>query len=125
MFALRVVGFIRRHWVHFCGSFGSSGITGFTPIRPWGRWLLPGSFSLLEFALVVVGFIRGRLEHWGLPWVLLRTTGVVGFTWVRTGGRCAHKGMLGSLRFALRFDAFIQGGWVLSDSLRGSFGSIW
>ena len=92
---------------------------------PLGRWLLPASLGSLEFALGVVGFIRGRLEHWGLPWVLIRSTGVVGFTWVRDGCRCAHKGMLSSLRFALGFDAFIQGRWVLSDSPRGSFDSIW
>ena len=85
MFALRIVGFIRGHWVHFCGSFGSSRIAGFTLIRPWGCWLLPGSLGSLEFALGVVGFIRDRLEHWGLPCVLIRSTGVVGFTWVRAG----------------------------------------
>ena len=74
------------------GSFGSSGVVGFTRLRPWGRWVRQGTFG---FTLGDVGFIRGR---------------------------SVHPGLLGSLGFALGFINFIRVAWVLSDSYWRSLG---
>ena len=77
-FALGVVGFIQSarftrvrlgsgrvqpdsfHTGSRCGSFGSSGVVGFSRVRPWGRWVHPRSLDSLGFAMGVTGFIRGR-----------------------------------------------------------------
>ena len=69
------------------------GVVRFSLVRPGGRWVHPGLFGSLVFALGVVGFIRGR---WIQPVYLgslrlalgsLGSSGVVGFTRVRAGGR--------------------------------------
>ena len=62
-----------------CGSFGTSGVIGFTRLRPGGCWVHSGSLGSLVYAQGVVGFIRG------LSW--LRSSRVVGFTPVRTMDR--------------------------------------
>ena len=49
-------------------------------------WVSPG---VVEFALGVVEFFRGRSVHSVSRWVPLGSSGVVGFTWVRAGG---HSG---------------------------------
>ena len=73
-------------------SFGSSGVVGFTRLRPWGRSVHPGTFG---FTLGDVGFIRGR---------------------------SVHPESLGSLGFALWFVNFIRVAWVLSVSYWRSLG---
>ena len=64
-------------WVHtvFCvhsgsawGSLGSSWLFGFTRARTGGRRVHPCSLGSLGYALVVVGFIRGRWVHSGSQW---------------------------------------------------------
>ena len=45
-FALGVAGFFRAGWVDTgspLGSMGSSGVVGFTGVRPGGRWVHSGS----------------------------------------------------------------------------------
>ena len=68
--ALVVVGYFHGRWVllgaHWV-SLGSSGVFGFTRVRPRGRWVHPGSFGSLGCALGVVCFIRDRWVHSGAP----------------------------------------------------------
>ena len=52
------VGFIRGCWDHWCATWvpsGSSGVTGFTGVRPGGH---RGSLGSLGCALMAVVFIR-------------------------------------------------------------------
>ena len=62
------------------GSLGSSGVFGFTRIRPGGRWVHPGSLDSLGFALGVLAFIRGCWVQSGSRLGSLCSLGVVGFT---------------------------------------------
>ena len=65
-YALVVTGFHRRCWVHLVSpwvSLGSSGLTGFTRIRPGVLSVYSGSLGSLWIAMGVVGFIRGRWVH--------------------------------------------------------------
>ena len=130
---MRVVGFIRGRWVDSgapWGSLGSSGMVGFTPVRPGDLWVHLGSFGSLGCAMGVVGFIRGRWDHEGAPLCLMGSSCVVGFTRVRAAGHCVYPGWLGSLRFALEVTGFIRGRRVHSSAPRvlwvhlGSFGSL-
>ena len=62
-YTVGVVVFIRGRWVHRGspgGPAGSSGVAGFTGVRPGGRRVHPWSLGSLECALGSVGFIRGR-----------------------------------------------------------------
>ena len=81
------------------------GVVRFSLVRPGGRWVHPGLFGSLVFALGVVGFIRGRWIHSGTRWGSLDSTGVFGFTKVSAG-------VVG----------FIRGRWVHSSSRWGSLG---
>ena len=96
---------------------GSSGVVGFTRVRPggrrvhpgslgsltcalrfvgfiWRRWLYSCALSSIVCALGVVGFIRGRWIHSGVPWGSIGSSAVVGFTRVRPEGRRVHPGSL-------------------------------
>ena len=102
MFALGVVGFMCGRWVHFVspwGSFSSSGVIGFTRIRPRGRWVHPSSLDSLRFAMGVVGFVRVRWVGFTLG--PLGSSGVV-----HAGGRSVHSCSL----------------WLSLGSLYGSLG---
>ena len=109
--ALGVVGFIWSGGVHLAsrlGSLCSFGVVWFGGVPPRGSWVNPGSFGSLGFALVVVefalgvvGFIRGRWDHMGSPWWSLGLYGVVGFSRFRPGGRWVHPRSFSSLGFAL------------------------
>ena len=107
--ALGVVAFIRGRWIPSpWGSLGSYGVVWFTLVRPWCLWVHPGSFGLVGSALVwvgfmwVVGFIRGRCVHSGVPWESLGSSGMVGAPWgslefgwctrMRHGRRWVHEG---------------------------------
>ena len=60
VFSLGVVRYIRCHWVHRGApweSFGSSGVAGFTGVRPVCRRFHPGSLGSLGCAQGIVGFI--------------------------------------------------------------------
>ena len=61
-------------------------VVGFTRVRPGGRWVHPGSLGSLRCALIIVGFIRGRLVHSGSPWGSLGSSGLVWFARERSGG---------------------------------------
>ena len=87
---------------------GSSGVVGFTRVRPAGQWVHPGSFDSLEYALGVVRFIRGLWVNSGSPWGSQCSSGVVGFTRVRHGFRWVHPEWLGSLVFALGVVGFTR-----------------
>ena len=127
-FALGVIAFIRGSLgslgfasVHLpWGSMGSSEVVAFTRVRPWGRWVHPGSLGSIKFALGFTGFIRGRWVHLGSSWVSMGSSVVVGFTGVRHGGRWVHWrspwGSLGALSFALRVVRFMRGHHVHSGS---------
>ena len=53
----------------------------------------------------VVGFILGRLVHWGAPWGLSGSSGIAGFIGVRRD----HQGSLLSLGCALVVVGYIRG----------------
>ena len=58
-----VVGFVWCLWVHWgepWRSSGSSGVTGLIGVHPGGRLVRQRSLGSLEYALGVVGFVRGR-----------------------------------------------------------------
>ena len=95
-FAQEDAGFIKCLWVHSNSpwvSLGSSGVVGFTRVRPGVRWVHLQSFGSLAFALEVVGFTRRRPEgrwvhaggwvHSGSPWGSFGSFGVVEFTRIR------------------------------------------
>ena len=94
---LGVVGFIRGRWLHSgvpWGSLRSSGIVGFTAVRPGCS-----------------GFIRGRWVHLGSLWRSFGSSGVVELTRVRPGGHSVHPGSLGSLGLAQGIVRLIRGCW--------------
>ena len=91
------------------GSLGSSGVIGFTHVRPGGRWVHVWSFGVslvVGFTRMCHGvrrvhpvslgslacahrfneFIRGRGVHLGPPWVSLLGSSVVAV------GHCVHPG---------------------------------
>ena len=121
-------------WVHSgvpWGAMGSSGVVGFTRVRPGGRRVHPGSLDSLTCALRFVRFIWRRWVYSCVLSSIVCALGVVGFTrvfpgdgWVSSRGRRVHPGSLGSLTCALSFVGFIWGGWVHSDAPWGSFGSL-
>ena len=98
--ALRVVGFIWGRWVHIGArlgsmgdhwvSLGSSGVVGFTRVRPGGVSVYAES---MVFTRVYPGgrwvhpvpFIRGRWVHSGATRGSLCSSMVVGFTRVHPG----------------------------------------
>ena len=113
---------------------GSSRIVGFTRVCPWGHWVNPWLFGSLGFALVIIGFMRGRWIHLRSRWLLLGSSGVVGITrvparvvgfirgrWVRWGSRWGSLSLFGVVAFT-RVRA--GGRWVHSGSL-GSSGCRW
>ena len=98
---MRVFGFIGGRWFHSgapWGSLGSSGVVGFTPVRPGGLWVHLGSFGSLGSTLVALGSCAS-----------LGSSEAVGFTRVRHGGRWVHPWLLGSRGW---FDGYIPRGWV-------------
>ena len=128
---MRVVGIVRGRWVHSIapwGSLGSSGVVGFTRVRPVRRWVhaasLVSSGVALVYALGFVGFIRCRWVLSSAPCGSLRSSVVVGFTRVCPGDRWVHPGSLGSLVCAMGVVEFIRGGWVHSGMPWGSLGSF-
>ena len=64
------------------GWLGSSGVVGFTRVRPGGRWVHSGLFGSLWFAIGVVGFIRvhpgGRSVCSEFRWVHPRSMDLLG-----------------------------------------------
>ena len=94
--ALGVVGFILGCCVHSVApwvSLDSYGVVWFTPVRPGGLWVHPGSFGR------ALGGSCG----------LLGSSEVVGFTLERPGGDWVHPGSLGSLGCTLGVVGFIKG----------------
>ena len=75
-FVLGVVGLIRA-----LGSFGSSGVVGFSHARIWARCVCPFPLGLFTCALRVDGLVQGH-------WVSSRAS----------LGRWIHPGSLGSLK---------------------------
>ena len=57
-------------------------VVGFTRVCPESRGVYSGSLGSLGYALIVVGFVRGRSVHLGAPFWVVRF--IRGF-WVRTG----------------------------------------
>ena len=126
-----IAGFIVVHpggrsvrWVAWCaywGLLGTSGVTGFMGVRPWGRLVHQGLLGSLGCVLKVVvfiwcapwvnGFIRVRYVYWGAPLGLSGLSGIAGFIGVCTGGRRFHQGSLRSLGYALGVVGFILGHW--------------
>ena len=135
VFAMGVVAWDR--WVHSgsrWGSLGSSGVVGFTRVRAGVCWVHPGSlvslgFALwvVEFALGVVGFMRGRWVQLGSPWESFGSFGDIVFTLIRPGGRWVHPRSLDTLWFALRSlgsSGFVVFTRVCAGTL-GSSGIVW
>ena len=106
-YTLVAVGFIkgrRVHWSTPWGPSGSSGVAGFTGVRPGGRLVHPLSFGC---AVVIVWFIRGGWIHWSAPW-----------------GSSGSSGSLGTLWCVLEIVVFIQGSWFHWGCALGVIGFI-
>ena len=105
------------------GSSGSSGIAGFTEVRPWVRRVQPGALGSQGCALGAVG---GRWVHFGAPWGPSCSSRVAGATGERPGGLRVHPGSLGSVECAFAVVVFIRGRWVQWDTpWRSSYSFIW
>ena len=90
-------------------SSGTSGVAGFTQVRPWGRRVHPRSQDSLGSALGVVVFIPVRWVYWG--------------AFCGLSVRLVHPGSLGSLGCTRSVVGFIRGRWVHRGSPWGSSGS--
>ena len=114
------IGVFGGRWVRAGTPWWSTvslGVVGSTGAGHWGRRVHSGSFGSLEFALGVVGYIRGR------RWCAL---GVIVGPWFLEGapcGRRVHSGSLGSLEFALGVVVCVGFTRMCPGSCRGSFGS--
>ena len=73
---------------------GSSGVAGFTGVRPRSHRVHPGSLDSVGYARSVFVFIQG---HWVYWWVSSGSSFVAGFSGVRPVLRRVHSGSLGSL----------------------------
>ena len=73
---------------------GSSGVAGFTGVRPGVHPVLLGS---MEYALSVFMFIQDHWVYWSPPWVSPGSSIVAGFNGVRPVVRRVYSGSLGSL----------------------------
>ena len=110
-------------------SLRSSVVVGFTRVRPGGHWVHPGYLRSLRCALVIVGFIWGRLVQSSSPWGSLGSSGFVWFTRERPGGRWVHAccwvhpRSFGSLGCAVRVVGFIWCRWVHMGARLESMGS--
>ena len=107
-------------------------------MRPRGRRVRWGSLGSLGWALVVIGFVRGRWVHCAAPfgvvcfvlgnWVRwgesLGSFGDARFFGVRPGCRGVRSGSMGSLGCALLVAFFFQGRWVHWVAHLGSSGSF-
>ena len=120
--ALGVIQFVRSHWGALGGSSGSSLVTRFIRVCPWGRrvhprllgcamvfvgssgvaWIIgvrpggrrvhPGSPGSLGYSLGVIGFVLGRRVYWGAPW---GSSGSSGVTWLFSWGHRVRPGSTG------------------------------
>ena len=76
-------------------------------VRRGGRRVYLGPMDSSRCALIVVGFIRGRMVHLGALWVSSGSSGVVWFNGVRSGGHRVYSGWLCSFESALGVVGFI------------------